>query len=116
MQLKFILLLLILIFVNCSKNDFDCNCISSFGKTCLVYEQTYCADPWGNSSLEDEKIAENLNSYFQNLGVEINDICFDEEGTIENCYACSCKSGRRIKVKVKNKNWEILRNLGFTEL
>jgi len=94
---------------------FDCSCKESTGKICVLYEQTYCADPWGQDNTTDEQLVENLAEYFDSLGVTLYNIGIDDNGTQQFCFACNCKSGRRFCAKVKNSDLTIVKEHGFTE-
>jgi hypothetical protein len=47
------------------------NCKNTISRTCVIYEQTYCADPWGQNNEDDGKLIKNLIEYFDNLGITI---------------------------------------------
>ena len=93
----------------------NCNCKNSNTKTCVIYEQTYCADPWGQDNEDDETLIKNLKEHFDNLGVTLYDIGIDEKGTRQGCFACHCKSGKRFCVKVKNNDLNKAKEHGFKE-
>lgn len=116
-QLVVFLAILVSIF-GCEK-DKDilkkCNCKSSNAKTCIVYEQTYCADPWGQDSEDDEILINNLKEHFDHLDVVLYDIGIDEKGIGQGCDACHCKSGKIFCAKVKNENLNKVKEQGFKE-
>lgn len=108
----------IVLTIGCSKDQpivMDCICESGYGKTCVIYEQTYCADPWGQYDLPDTALLQNLNEYFDSLGVTLYNLGIEEGGIQEICMACSCKSGKRFCAKVKDNDLVTIKQHGFTE-
>ena len=93
----------------------NCNCKNTISRTCVIYEQTYCADPWGQNNEGDEKLVNNLIVYFDNIGITLFDVGIGEGGIRQDCYACHCKSGRRFCAKVRNRDLNTVKEYGFTE-
>ena len=93
---------------------FDCSCKEQIKKTCVLYEQTYCADPWEYNT-SDQQLVEGLFTYFDSLGVTLYDIGIDDNGTQPSCFACHCKSGRRYCANVKNSDLILVKKYGFVE-
>jgi hypothetical protein len=77
------------------------------------YDETYCADPWGNNSVSKEDKKKNVVKYFKDKGIKIHAIEILNNGTEEMCFACHCHSGIRIKCRVKKKDVEALHNANF---
>ncbi len=99
------LLVLVLVVANCTKT----------GKVYWVYyNQTQCADKWGAySNNEDLKIK--ITDYFDSKGVEVYDIEIFSNGTADACLDCTCKTGKRIKLKVRKRDLEEVKQEGFYE-
>ncbi|HMO38400.1 MAG TPA: hypothetical protein PKC76_03810 [Saprospiraceae bacterium] len=113
-----IIMFILSIIAGCNRDDIiykNCDCKNTNNRTCIIYEQTYCADPWGHDDQEDEKLVNNLKEYFENLGTTLYNVGIDNNGTIQNCYACHCKSGKRFCAKVKNKDLKTIKTYGFIE-
>ena len=79
----------------------------------VYYDETYCTDSWGKSSLTEKEKKNNIESYLDNLGVKVFKVKISEEGTPDSCFSCGCKSGNIIKCKIKEKDIDILINEGF---
>ena len=109
------LIVVVTLFWSCTQDNIipDCDCTNSILKSCVVYEQTNCSDPWGHYDLEIEEIIDNLTVYFDELGVKLHDVFHDEFGIIQNCYGCGCTTGRRFWVKVKKSDISTMVEEGF---
>lgn len=106
---KYILLTLIgIAFLSCS-NDDDAN--KDFS---VLYNQTYCADPWGYAENSDA-LRDLINNYFKAENIEISNLKIDSKGTPEVCNACSCLSGKRFIVKVDQQDLDSIKAHGFQE-
>jgi hypothetical protein len=94
-------LLAIVLTAGCNKSGVvqDCNCKNIEGKTRVVYNSTFCNDPWGYDESQ-EKTGKMMKDYFKNLGIKLHSIGFDNGGSMTSCYSCSCKSETRICVQV----------------
>ena len=80
----------------------------------VYYDQTLCADKWGPyTSNEDLKIK--ITDYFDGIGIEVYDIEIFNFGTPETCLACTCKTGKTIKLKIKKKHLDDIKKEGFYE-
>lgn len=77
----------------------------------MSYRETQCADPWANSGQLDKYQA--VKAYLEKQGVAVLDITFIKvnEGVV--CMACTCSSGRVLKVKVKKEDEAKLLAIGF---
>lgn len=96
--------------------------ISAVGLACtkprkikwVYYDQTICADKWGAyTGNEDLKLK--ITDYFEGLNIDVYDIEIFNFGTPETCLACTCKTGKTIKLKVKKKDLEDIKKEGFYE-
>lgn len=96
----------ILIFpVSCAKN----------GNTNWVwYDQTHCSDKWGPYK-NNEDLKTVITAYFDEKGVKVHDIEIFLNGVADSCLACPCKTGKRIKLKVKSRDLKAIKEEGFYE-
>jgi hypothetical protein len=106
---KFILLAFIgIAFLSCSKDD------DSNEYLFVLYNQTYCADPWGNTDNNNE-LADKVGDYFKAENIEIFNIKIDNKGTPQLCNACMCLSGKRIIANVNKHDLNSIKEYGFQE-
>lgn len=75
------------------------------------YEQTQCADPWGNdrdpSDLETAVV-----NYLKDKLIEVTKIKADESaGDLQACLACTCTSGTTIFVQTSDSDGQKLMDL-----
>lgn len=94
-------------FLSCSKDD------SNEGFF-VLYNQTYCSDPWGYAE-DNNKLATKIKSYFKSENIEIFNLNFDNKGISEDCFACSCISGKRIIAKINKNDLDHFKEYGFQE-
>lgn len=98
----FSLSLLILIFVGCSKEK----------EKWAYYNQTQCADPWGEAHLESDLLFA-LANYFNQIEVRTLSIVFSENSELHVCSSCGCYTGKVIEVKATESNIRTLSSHGF---
>lgn len=89
------------------------SCEKTTNTTWVYYNETYCADPWEQANVSKEEKKNNIVKYFKEQGIKIYAIEILNDGTPEMCEACHCKSGVRIKCKVKKKEVEAMLNVNF---
>lgn len=100
-----VLIGLVLVFSNCAKT----------GKVYWVYyNQTQCADKWG-SYTNNEDLKLKITSYFDSKGVDVYDIEIFSNGVADACLDCTCKTGKRIKLKVRKRDLDEVKQEGFYE-
>ena len=76
----------------------------------MVYEETQCSDPWGfNSNDTGSKVKD----YLKERGIKVFDVEVVRYSIGPFCAACSCPSGRNIRVEVRDSDREALIGLGF---
>lgn len=80
----------------------------------LHYDETYCADKW-EKSVNNEKLKSNITTYLDAKGIKVFEIEIFTDRTAETCTDCVCKSGRRIKVKIKRNDVKEIKKEGFYE-
>lgn len=102
---KFLLLLfpLLLISAGCNK--------ASKAKW-YFYDETKCADRWTKTN-NNEALKENVTSYLASQNITIYEMEIFIHQAADECSECSCKSGRRYKVKVKKSDQSKIKEEGF---
>ena len=98
----FLILAASFLFAGCGKNQF----------VWMNYDETSCADKW-SFDLNNERLKDNVTAYLDSKGIKVLEIEIFVDGTAETCLACTCKTGRRIKCKVKKKEEDNLQGEGF---
>ena len=83
--------------------------------TCVLYEQTGCSDPWGYHE-KDNQLINQLEVYFLNLGVNLQNVDIEDGGEQQSCLACHCTTGRVFKAKVNREDLNIILAEGFEEI
>ena len=89
------------------------NCKKITGKVWVYYDETYCANPWGESNLSESEKKNNIKHYLENMDVKVFKVIVSNENTPENCFSCGCKSGNIIKCKIEEKDVNVLVKVGF---
>ena len=93
-------------FLSCSSDD-------AFSDGIVVlYNQTYCADPWGYADTNNE-LANKISNYFKAVNIEISDILIDDKGTPQLCNACICLSGKRFIIMVREQDLDAIQEYRF---
>lgn len=88
---------------------------SKHGNTNWVwYDQTQCADKWGPYK-NNEDLKNIMTAYFDEKGIKVYDIEIFGNGVADSCLACPCKTGKRIKLKVKSRDLKAIKDEGFYE-
>ncbi len=89
------------------------SCEKLTATTQMYYDETYCADQWGQNTVSDDDKKKNIEKYLKNKDIKIFKVEITNDGTLELCFACSCKTGKRIKCKVKESDIESMQNEKF---
>ena len=108
---KLICYFMLLFAAACKKNplDSDCTqCNNSCNRICMIYEQTGCSDPWKYDLNNDDNQKNILISYFNNLNISLHKVELDNEGSIDHCRACFCRTGKRFKVLVDKTHLAVM--------
>ena len=82
--------------------------------TWMYYEETYCADRWTYTN-SNERLKENARAYLASKGVTVYEMEIFLHAEPEACKACTCKTGRRYKMKVKSSDVEDAKREGLYE-
>jgi hypothetical protein len=78
------------------------------------YDETYCSDKWDYNA-SNEKLKENVVNYLDKNGVKVFEIEIFNDITPDACTDCTCKTGRRMKCKIKKREVKNVKSLGFYE-
>ncbi|QHL88299.1 hypothetical protein GU926_13000 [Nibribacter ruber] len=78
----------------------------------LSYAETQCADPWGYGNSQQDK-AQYVKGYLEKQGIQVFNISLIKESEGAMCLACTCPSGRVLRVQVKKEDEAKLLALGF---
>jgi hypothetical protein len=94
MRYLMINLLAALAIISCKKEDKD-------ESGTFTYEQTYCSDPWINSS-NDSITVQNVYHYLDSMQViaPAVHVWIKHEVVGLTCQACNCKTGKKIYVSL----------------
>ena len=107
---KYILLAFIgITILSCSTND------DSNQDILVLYNQTYCSDPWEYGN-DNNELADNINNFFEAENIEISNLTIDNNGTEQLCLACTCLSGKRFFVNVSRQDLDSIKEFGFEEV
>ncbi len=74
----------------------------------VYFDETYCADPWGNSNDSESEKLINIENYLNDLNVAVFEIEISEENVPETCLSCGCHSGFVIKLHIKEEDVSVL--------
>jgi hypothetical protein len=80
----------------------------------VFYDETYCADKW-EKSLNNERLKQNVTDYLEKKNIKVFEMEIFSDRTPDACQDCACKSGRRIKCKVKRSDVSDVKREGFYE-
>ena len=107
---KILLLCVVIILtaLSCEKENDDSDAIL----TC--YDETECNNPWDRTP-EDAETISNVKEYLRSKNINVLDIQITKDGINDFCRACWCRTGRRIKVKIKSEDLEKIEEEKFYE-
>lgn len=101
------------------------SCEKLYNTIWVYYDETFCTNPWssiiniGVDTPKDEKIKA-VEEYFKDKGIKIFKIEIEEDETLLDfypdsiiCLACHCKTGYRIKCKIKESDLSKMEKEGF---
>jgi len=81
--------------------------------TWVYYNETYCADVWGQNTVPEDEKKKTIKKHFKDKGIRIFKVEITADGTPDSCFSCGCKTGKRIKCKIKEKDVTAMKNEGF---
>lgn len=111
--MKYLRLLLLVFlgnfFPSCGKEDLF------KGTPEFYFEETSCSNPWDTMDERPGKqVEEAVKYYLQNyLEVDFRSFRITNDGTTENCLACSCTTGKIFRFKADSSYGDILTAHGF---
>jgi len=81
----------------------------------FLFKETLCSNPWHDSqNYTDTEYLQVINDYLvTDLGVDYDDLNITEDGYSSGCEACTCLSGRIIRMTSYDEFSEILLENGF---
>jgi hypothetical protein len=80
----------------------------------LHYNETNCADKW-EKTINNEGLKDNVVAYLDKQGVKVLEIEIFTDIDPDTCTDCTCKTGRRFKIKVKKRDVSKSKSVGFYE-
>jgi hypothetical protein len=80
----------------------------------VYYDETRCADKWAFTH-NNEALKDNVVSYMKSKNITIYELEIFNDRPAESCGECYCKSGRRIKCKIKKSDLKDIKKEGFYE-
>ena len=103
--------IIILITLVISTASFSCEKI--YNTTWMYYDETYGLDPWGQSTVIDEDKKKNVEKYLKGKGIKVFKVEITSDGIKEICFSAGCKSGKRIKCKIRENDITAMKNEKF---
>lgn len=79
------------------------------------YQQTYCADPWGNTR-DPQALAPLVRNYLSQRGIQANDVTAAAVNPPSVCLACGCTTGIVIEASVPQSDLQTLLDLRFQQI
>ncbi len=81
-------------------------------RTWVFCNETQCSNPWDNISSDSTESG--VEEYLKNNGICLFDIKTERYSYGPFCTACSCPSGRTIKVLIMDSDLNTIKELGFS--
>ena len=69
----------------------------------VYYNETKCFDKWGQDNVPNKDKIKNVKKYLQSKQIHVFKVEITDDGIQEECKACFCKTGKRIRCKI-NEN------------
>ncbi len=91
---------------------FAWSCNKPLHERWVYYDETHCADAWVHNNT-NELLKDNIIAYFKTKDIEIYEIEIFTDREPESCYSCGCKTGRRIKCKIRKRDVDDMKQNGF---
>lgn len=110
-KLSIFTLFVLSVFLFSCKSDDD----QPFNQLTFIWDQTKCADPWGNGENKTNEETETVViSFLEDEGVQVQNLDFDDKSKLDvYCESCACGTGQRILVEVRLEDFEKMEDLGF---
>jgi len=81
--------------------------------TWVYYDETGCFDKWGNHDVPDKDKVKNVKKYLRSKQINVLELEITNDGTLEACFACDCRTGKRIKCKIYESDLHKVINENF---
>ena len=81
----------------------------------VYYDETGCSDKWGVANVSDIEKTKNVKKYLKSQGIHVITLEIKNDGTLEPCFACHCKTGKRIKCEIYENDIKKALNENFYE-
>ncbi len=88
------------------------SCSKQRKSTWMYYDETSCADKWAFHNT-NEILKDNAMKYLESKKITVYEMEIFRFTEPETCSACTCKTGRRYKAKVKNGDVKEAKREGF---
>ena len=88
------------------------SCNKSRKAVWMYYDETNCADKWTYTK-NNEMLKDNVTSYLKSQKIKIYEMEIFNHTTAESCTACTCKTGRRYKLKVQRGDVDKAKSQGL---
>lgn len=100
------IILILLLFQSCDDKENEPGIIVEF-------VETQCSNPWSALPGSDNYLFE-VHQYLNNADIEIFSISIENvNGSGIHCNACNCPSGRKIIIRIAEKDIKKAENIGF---
>jgi hypothetical protein len=80
----------------------------------MYYDETQCADKWAFTN-NNEMLKDNVMNYLKSQKVKAYEMEIFNNTAPESCTACTCKTGRRYKIKIRHSDIDEAKRLGLFE-
>jgi len=90
------------------------SCDKFLDTTWVFLDETSCSQSWNkpNSYTEKQK-SKALQEFLEEENVKVFSVEYVTDRLPDSCEACHCKTGGRFQCKIKTKDLEKAKNLGF---
>lgn len=80
------------------------SCEKITNSTLMYYDETGCMDPWRNANIEESEKTKKIEKYLKDKKIKVFEVNIINDGTMESCEACHCKSGNRVHAKIRERD------------
>jgi len=96
------IVLLVLLFFSCQKDT-----------VWVYYNETGCSDKWGVASVPEKEKTKKVKKYLSRKGIHVVTVLITNDGISEVCFACHCKTGKRITCEIYENDLQKAINENF---
>lgn len=79
----------------------------------MLYEESYCADPWGHDFAEEKLKFQAVEAYLDSANVRTYKVVQGVNIDAATCQECLCGSGGVLRVKIHEDDLQTAIDLGF---